>query len=340
MSQNATKFGTLDGQDVLEVRLKGASGIEVGIVTLGASIKDLQVSAPEGKRHVILGFPSFEDLLANKGGHWGAVPGRVANRIAHGKFTLNDKKYQINLNEKNTHVCHGGTSGFGVRNWTIKEQTPKSVTLEYKSVDGEEGFPGNLTARTTYTITNENTLRMDWSATTDQDTIINLTSHAYYNLNGTKGDNTAKHSLLFDADHYTPVDDALIPTGEIKSVEGTPFDFRQSRAIETSDSFHYDHNWVLRDHTGGLRRAAELISSEKDLKMEIWTDQPGIQFFDGKPLNIAQPGHDGMKIGSRFGIALEPQIHPDAINHKNFPNTVLKPGETYKHHSELRFSQL
>ncbi|WWC90939.1 uncharacterized protein L201_005877 [Kwoniella dendrophila CBS 6074] len=339
MSQSSQVIGQFEGQDVLEVKLQG-DGTEASITTFGAAIKDLQVDAPEGKRRVVLGFPSFEDQLANKSSHYGAVPGRVANRIAHGKFSLNDKQYQITLNEKNTHVCHGGIKGFGVRNWTIKKQSPTSVTLGYESPDGEEGFPGNLSAEVTYTITDKSTLRMDWTATTDQTTIVNLTSHAYYNLNGTSGVNTSQHSLLFEADHYTPVDDALIPTGEIAAVKGTPYDFRQSRAIQTDDDFHYDHNWVLRDHTGKLRRAAELVSSKKDIKMEIWTDQPGIQFFDGKPLNLKQAGHDGMEIKYRSGIALEPQIHPDAINQKNFPNTVLNPGETYKHHSELRFSRL
>ncbi|WVW79660.1 hypothetical protein I302_101629 [Kwoniella bestiolae CBS 10118] len=340
MSHQPTVFGKYDNQDVLEVRLAGGEGMEASIITFGASLRSLQVSAPEGKRHVILGFPSFEDQLANKTWHFGATAGRVANRIAHGKFSLEGKEYQINLNENGRHVCHGGIKGFGLKNWSIKKQTSNSVTLGLESEDGDEGFPGNVTAEVEYTITDKSTLQMTWSATTDQTTIVNLTSHAYYNLNGSDGDNTGTHSLLFESDHYTPVDDGLIPTGELASVEGTPFDFRQSRAIELPDSFHYDHNLVLRDHTGRLRRAVEVVSSKRDLKMEIWTDQPAIQFFDGKPLNLAQPGHDNMRIGSRSGIALEPQVHPDAINQPSFPNTVLKRGEVYKHHSELRFSVL
>ncbi|WWC98252.1 hypothetical protein V866_005143 [Kwoniella sp. B9012] len=340
MSHPPTIIDKYEGQDVLEVRLSGGDGMEASIVTFGASIRSLQVNAPEGRRHVVLGFPSFDDQLANKKWHFGAVAGRVANRIAHGKFTLDGKPYQIALNENNRHVCHGGIKGFGLKTWSVKKQTSNSVTLGLESEDGDEGFPGKLIAEVTYTITDESTLQMTWSATTDQTTIVNLTSHAYYNLNGTRGENTGTHSILFESDSYTPVDDGLIPTGEIASVEATPFDFRQSRPIELPDSFHYDHNFVLRDHTGRLRRAVELISSKRDLKMEIWTDQPAIQFFDGKPLNLAQPGHDNMKINSRSGIALEPQVHPDAINQPNFPNTVLKPGAVYKHYTELRFGVL
>ncbi|WWD16298.1 hypothetical protein CI109_100724 [Kwoniella shandongensis] len=332
MSNNV--IGSFEGEDVLEVHLKKA-GIEASIGTFGASIRDLQVDAPEGKRRVIVGFPKFEDQLANKSWHWGAVPGRVANRIAHGKFTLDDKQHQIVLNENNTHVCHGGTSGFGVRNWTILEQSSDSVTLGLESKDGDQGFPGNLSAKVTYTLTNDHTLAIDWSATSDAPTLVNLTTHAFFNLNGTSGENTSTHKLLFEADHYTPVDDGLIPTGEIASVENTPFDFRTLRTI--GDTFHVDHNYVLRNHTGQLRRGAELVSSKGDLMMEAWTDQPGIQFFDGKPLAISQPGHDGMRIDSRAGLCLEPQVHPDAINHDNFPNTVLRPGEEYKHRSEFRF---
>ncbi|KAK8866199.1 hypothetical protein IAR55_001350 [Kwoniella newhampshirensis] len=338
MSTSSTVIGSYEGEDVYQVRLRSDGGIEAGIVTFGAALRDLQVVAPEGKRHVVLGYPSFEDQLTNKAWHFGAVPGRVANRIAHGQFTLEGAQYQINLNENDRHVCHGGTSGFGVRNWTIKEQSPNTVTLTLRSADGDQGFPGNLLAQVTYALTDDSTLQIDWSATTDQSTIVNLTTHAYFNLDGTSGQDTTKHILQFDADHYTPVDESLIPTGELKSVENTPFDFRQPRPI--GDSYHYDHNIVLRDLTGEVKRAATLMSSQSDLKMELWTDQPGVQFFDGKPLDVEQPGHDGMRISSRAGICLEPQVHPDAINQKNFPNTVLKPGETYRHHSELRFSQV
>ncbi|WRT68550.1 uncharacterized protein IL334_005527 [Kwoniella shivajii] len=336
MSNSPQVIGKLEGEDVLDVRLQ-KDGIEATIMTFGAAVRDLQVTAPEGKRRVILGFPKFEDHLANKGLHWGAVPGRVANRIANGKFTLDDNHHQITLNENDRHVCHGGKAGFGVRNWTILDHTATAVTLGLESSDKDEGFPGKLSAKVTYTLSDDSTLRIDWSATSDQPTLVNLTTHAFFNLNGTSGESTSKHRLLFDSDSYTPVDDGLIPTGEIATVENTPFDFRQSHVIEREDNFHYDHNIVLRDYTGKLKRGAELVSSKGDLTMEVWTDQPGIQFFDGKPLNISQPGHDGMQLKSRSGICLEPQVHPDAINHANFPSIVLRPGEEYKHHSEFRF---
>ncbi|WVR07869.1 hypothetical protein IAU60_004912 [Kwoniella sp. DSM 27419] len=331
-----SKIGAYQGQDVHEVHLRG-DGIEATVMTFGAALRSVQVDVAGTKRHVILGFPNFDDHVKNKSWHYGAVPGRFANRIDHGKFTLEGKDYSIPLNENGRQVCHGGKEGFGFKVWTVLEQSDDSVTLGYESKDGEEGFPGNLSAKVTYTLVKD-ALKIHWSATTDQSTLVNLTTHAFFNLNA--GGDTLQHKLQFEADHYTPVNDELIPTGEIAPVAGTPFDFTQSRPIQfdvEGKPFHYDHNIALRGANGQLQRGAQLVSPSGDLTMEVWTDQPGIQFFDSAPMDVAEPGHDGMKLSSRTGVCLEPQGFPDAIHHDHFPNSVLKPGEEYHNHSEFRF---
>ncbi|WVR00397.1 hypothetical protein IAU59_007540 [Kwoniella sp. CBS 9459] len=346
-------FGKHNREEVLAIEIQSSDrSTTASIITLGAAIHDLRVPASEGPRSVIVGFDELSGYVANQNWHQGAIAGRVANRIANGRFSLNDGQgeYQITTNEPTGHVCHGGKSGFGYKNWKLEKHDESSVTLSHTSPDGDEGFPGTLKAFVTYSIPSTGTIRIDYKATTDKTTPVNLTNHSYFNVDGTRGESindTLQQKLTIDADKYTPVNDGLIPTGELADVAGTPFDFRSSRPIEfvddenTGKPFHYDHNYVLRSFPSAgseLHRAAELVSTNGDLTMECWTDQPGIQLFDGAPLDIKERGLGGAKIGSRAGICLETQIFPDSLHHKHFPQSVIEPGQEYRHVTEYRFS--
>ncbi|WVF73231.1 hypothetical protein IAT40_008050 [Kwoniella sp. CBS 6097] len=343
-----TVFGSYNGEDVYAIEINSPDkSTTATILTLGAAIHDLRVPAPEGSRSVILGFDELSGYIINKKWHHGAVAGRVANRIARGQFTLEGQDYQIATNEPSGHVCHGGKLGFGHKNWKLEKHDEHSVTLSHVSLDGDEGFPGTLKASVTYSVPSPGTIRIEYKATTDKTTPVNLTNHSYFNVDGTRGpsiNNTLQQKLTIDADKYTPVNDGLIPTGELADVAGTPFDFRSSRPIQLDDEktgkpFHYDHNYVLRASAspGQLHRAAELVSSNGDLTLECWTDQPGIQLFDGEPLDIKEPGLGGARIGYRAGVCLETQIWPDSLHQKHFPQSIIEPGKEYRHLTEYRF---
>ncbi|OCF32266.1 hypothetical protein I316_06181 [Kwoniella heveanensis BCC8398] len=343
-----TVFGQHNGEDVLAIEIRSADqSTSATIITLGAAIQDLRVSASEGQRSVILGFDNLEGYVANQKWHHGAIAGRFANRIANGRFTLDGEDYQVEINEPSGHSCHSGKKGFGHKNWKLEKHDGQSVTLRHTSSDGDQGFPGTLEAFVTYSLPSAGVIRIEYRATTDKTTPVNLTNHSYFNVDGTRGssiNDTLQQKLTIDADKYTPVDDGLIPTGELVDVAGTPFDFRSSRPIQLLDEsankpFHYDHNFVLRSPSspGQLHRAAELVSSKGDLTLECWTDQPGIQIFDGAPLDIKEPGLGGARNGYRTGVCLETQIWPGSLGHEHFPQSVIKPGEEYRHLTEYRF---
>jgi aldose 1-epimerase len=263
----------------------------------------------------------------------------VANRIAGGRFELDGRCYNLPRNQEDRHTLHSGDYGFGARNWTVVQADSRSVTLAVIAGDGEDGFPGRLTATVTYRLLEPATLQIVYSATTDKATPINLTNHAYFNLDG-RGD-VLHQRLALDADFFTPTDADLIPTGEIRSVEGTPWDFRAERPFlfeRDGGPFHYDGNVVLRSH-GVLARAARATSSSGDVAMDVWTDQPGLQVFDAATLDVSAPGLDGERLAARSGFCLEPQVFPDSINRPHFPNSVLRPGEVYTHHTEYRFGR-
>ena len=303
-------------------------------MSYGGAITSLKTPDRDGRfGDIVLGFETLEEYVHNPR-YFGALIGRHANRIARGRFSLNGIEYQLPCNNGANHL-HGGFRGFDKRVWTVREDD-NALHLTYFSKDGEEGYPGNVTAFVDYTLL-DNELRIDYRATTDRDTIVNLTNHSYFNL---RGEGTIlDHELTLHADHFTPVSEDLIPTGEIKRVAGTPMDFRNGKAIgsELQAAGGYDHNFVLNDWDGSLRSAARLYEPATGRVLEILTTEPGIQFYSGNFLDGSFTGKNGFVLARYTGLCLEPQHFPDAPNHPNFPSTVLRPGEEYKHTSIYRF---
>ena len=323
-------FGSTEGQEVSLYTLTNERGFAVTITNYGGAVVSLKAPDRNGRfGNVVLGFETLDEYVRNPR-YFGGLIGRHANRIDHGKFSLNGTEYQLTQNNGVNHL-HGGFRGFDKRIWEAKTED-SVLQLEYLSADNEEGYPGNLRASVAYTLS-ENTIEIDYEATTDRDTIVSLTNHSYFNLAG--GGDILSHELMLNADSFTPVSDDLIPTGEIKSVEKTPMDFRNSRPIEHGG---YDHNFVLNDYDGSLRLAARLYEPTSGRVLEILTTAPGIQFYSGNFLDGSLIGRGGVPYEQYAGLCLEPQHFPDAPNHANFPSTTLRPGETYSHNSVYRFS--
>jgi aldose 1-epimerase len=314
--------------------LKNESGFEVSITNYGGAITSLKTPDRHGRfGDIVLGVDSLHDYTTNPR-YFGALIGRHANRIARGRFSLDGVEYQLPCNNGANHL-HGGFRGFDKREWTVREDE-NVLHLTYFSEDGEEGYPGNLNASVDYTLL-DNELRVDYRATTDRDTIVNLTNHSYFNL---RGEGTIlDHELTLNADHFTPVSEDLIPTGEIKAVEGTPMDFRNGRAIGSQlvAAGGYDHNFVLNNWDRSLRSAARLYEATTGRVLEILTTEPGMQFYSGNFLDGSFTGKYGCVYEKYTGLCLEPQHFPDAPNHPNFPSTVLRAGKEYKHTSLYRF---
>ncbi|MFZ0814518.1 MAG: aldose epimerase family protein [Candidatus Sulfotelmatobacter sp.] len=331
-------FGkTPDGTPV-EIFTLSDGAYEARIATYGGIVVSLKVPDRNGKSaDVVLGFGNVDGYVANFNGpsdaFFGALIGRYANRIAHGTFTLDGKKYSLPLNN-GANSLHGGPHGFNNVVWKAKP-IANGVELSYLSKDGEAGYPGNLTAVVRYTLI-KGDLRIEYSATTDKDTVINLTNHSYFNLAG-QGD-ILNHQLTLHASRFTPVDAGLIPTGELKSVEATPFDFRKPTAVgarinASDEQLHlghgYDHNWVLDSGGGKLAEAAELYDPNSGRVLKVLTDQPGIQFYSGNFLDGTIKGKGGKPYELHAALCLETQHFPDSPNHPDFPTTELKPGERY-----------
>lgn len=338
----ARPFGRFDGQDIVEVTLRSDAGAQARIINYGAVVRDLLVPALKGPQRVVLGFEDF-DLYPEFSPHFGASPGRVANRIGHGRFTLDGLSYKTDLNERARTTLHGGIGGFGLRPWTIVAADSRSATLVLVSPDGEMGFPGTVTATCTYALIEPATLHVTYTATTDRPTPINLCHHGYFNLDGSP--DILEHEIEIAADLYTPTDEDLIPTGEIVRVEGTAYDFRDVRPIrlDTPDGpFHYDINYVLRRHieADGLARAATVRSPRSGLTLEAWTSEPGVQFYDGRFIRTGLVGLGGTVYGARAGFCLEAQNFPDAVNKPHFPNSILRPGQVSRQTTEYRFSRI
>jgi aldose 1-epimerase len=340
-------FGkTPDGTEVDLYTLTNASGMTAKIMTYGAILTELDVPDRDGKSEdVTLGFDSLKDYLA---GHpfFGATVGRVANRVAKGRFTLDGKEYKLATNN-GPNSLHGGLKGFDKVVWKAEPQTVAdgaAVKFEYVSKDGEEGYPGTLTATVTYTLTNENELRLDYTATTDKATPVNLTNHTYFNLAGAKSGDILDHELMLAADKYTPSDDTLIPTGEIKPVKDMPLDFTIPRRIGErinqlkGDPVGYDHNFVLNSEGKKLALAARVRDPKTGRVMEMYTTEPGVHFYTGNFLDGKQTGRGGVVYKKHAGFCLEAQHFPDSVNHPNFPSMILKPGETYKQTTIYKFS--
>lgn len=344
-------FGkTPDGQAVSLYTLRNASGMEVTITNYGGTITSVKV--PDKNKNfgdVVLGFDNVDGYAAKENtSYFGATIGRYGNRLAHGKFTLNGHTYQVPTND-GPNSLHGGAIGFNRRIWQAKDVSTANapaLELHYLSPDGEQGFPGNLNVTIRYTLGKGNDLRIDYSATTDKDTVLNLTNHSYFNLAGPGSGTVLNHSLMLAADQFTPVDATLIPTGKLQSVAGTPFDFRKlTRIGERIDQNNeqlklgkgYDHNFVL--NTGGSlsKVAARVEEPTTGRVLEVFTDQPGIQFYTGNFLNGQTKGIGGA-YQFRSALCLETQHFPDSPNHPNFPSTELKPGQQFHSTTIYRFS--
>ena len=322
--------------------LTNTLGFEVSVTNYGGAVTSLKTPDRDGNfGEIVLGFETLEDYVHNPR-FFGALIGRHANRIARGRFSLNGVEYQLPCNNGANHL-HGGFKGFDKRVWDVRK-SEKTLHLTYFSKDGEEGYPGNVTAAVDYTLL-DNELRVDYRATTDHDTIVNLTNHSYFNLRGTG--TILDHELTLNADNFTPVSSDLIPNGEIRSVAGTPMDFRRGKAIgeqiqEPYDQLGftggYDHNFVVNDYDGSLRSAASLYESSTGRVLEVLTTQPGMQFYSGNFLDGTLVGRNGVAYVKYAGLCFEPQHFPDAPNHANFESTVLRPGEEYKQTTVFRFS--
>jgi aldose 1-epimerase len=347
-------FGSLaDGTPVDIYTLTNSRGMEVKILTYGGILQSIKVPDRHGRfTNVTLGFDNLADYVA-KSPYFGCITGRYANRIAKGQFQLNGQTYQLPINNP-PNSLHGGDVGFDKHVWAatpVKDRHSVGLVLRFTSPNGDQGYPGRLANRVTYTLTNRNEIRMDYRArlvgNSNLKTIINLTNHAYWNLAGEGSGDINDHELLLKASHYTPVDSTLIPTGAIDPVAGTPMDFTRSTRIgkRIRDNFPqlvigrgYDHNWVLDRHGSGLELAARLKDPRSGRVLEVLTDQPGIQFYSGNFLDGTLYGTSHRAYRQGDGLALETQHYPDSPNHPNFPSTVLAPGQRYQTTSVYRFS--
>jgi aldose 1-epimerase len=327
--------------------LTNDKGVEARITTYGGIVVSLKVPDRNARLgDVVLGYENLEGYLTNSS-YFGALIGRYGNRIAKGSFQLGGTPYQLAQNNGDNHL-HGGVVGFDKVIWKAKElwgEDEVGLQLTYLSHDGEEGYPGNLSVTVVYTLTNNNELKIDYSATTDKKTIANLTNHSYFNLAG-NGD-ILGHELMLKADRFTPVDKGLIPTGELSSVEGTPMDFTTPTAIgarinqndeQLIYGLGYDHNWVLNNSGGKLALAAKIFEPTSGRVMKVYTTQPGIQFYSGNFLDGSITGKNGEIYYKHFGFCLETQHFPDSPNHSNFPSTSLNPGQRYKQTTIYKFS--
>jgi aldose 1-epimerase len=340
-------FGkTPDGTPVDIYTLKDGA-IEARILTYGGIIQTLKVPDKNGKSaDVVLGYDTLDGYTSGpkpNPAFFGALIGRYANRIGGAKFTLDGQTYHTPVND-GPNTLHSGPHGFDKVVWKAKE-IPHGVELTYVSPDGENGFPGTLTAVVRYTLVGKD-LKIDYSATTDKDTVVNLTNHSYFNLAGQGNGDILQNQVKINASRYTPVDDNLIPTGELASVQGTPFDFRKATAVgarinddneQLKKGHGYDHNWVL-DNGGKFAEAAEVYEPTSGRVLTVITDQPGVQFYTGNFLDGTITGKDGKVYGHRAALALETQHFPDSPNHPKFPTTELKPGQKYHEVTVFRFS--
>ena len=346
-----TTSSRFQGTPVDEVTLKNRRGVELHAISYGGIITSLKVPDRAGKPgDVVLGFDKPESYWADPPPpFFGAIVGRYGNRIGKGKFTLDGKPYSLATNNGVNHL-HGGNKGFDKVLWTITtKDAPEGSQAIFSrtSKDGEEGYPGNLQVRVTYTLTEKNELIVDYHATTDKATPVNLTQHSYFNLAGEGSGDILGHQLTIDADRYTPVDDTLIPTGELAPVQGTPFDFRQPTAIgaridqdnpQLKNGKGYDHNWVLTRKGTGLQHAARLTDPKSGRTMDVATTEPGLQFYSGNFLDGTIKGKGGHVYAHRSGLCLETQHFPDSPNKPKFPSTILQPGKAYESRTVFTFS--
>lgn len=330
-------FGfTPTGEKVERVGI-AAGGLSANVMTWGAVIQDLRLEGHQPP--LLLGFENFDDY-PKYSSYFGATPGRNANRIGGGKFSIDGKAYQLELNEKGVTHLHGGSDNIGKRNWMIMEHGPSHVVLQIIDPDGRAGYPGNCAVTATYTIREGGVLSVVYETTTDQPTLANVCQHSYFNLDG--AESALGHEIEIAADHYLPTDERQIPTGEIRAVDGTVFDLRSStpmrREIDGAQ-VGYDHNFCLSAQRVAKRKVARLYAPASNVTMDVLTTEPGVQFYSAFKLNVAVPGLEGRHYGPSAGFCLETQIWPDSINHEGFPDAVLRPGETLRQETDYVFTK-
>ena len=342
-------FGKMpSGEQVNLYTLRNPQGVEAAVTNYGARVVSLKVPDRSGKfDDVVLGFDQLDGYLKNNP-YFGAIVGRYGNRIAKGEFTLDGVKYSLARNN-GENALHGGLKGFDKVVWSAKGVSTSDgpgVELKYLSKDGEEGYPGDLSVTVTYSVTGNNELKIEYDATTNKDTVVNLTNHSYFNLAGQGNGDILDHLVMINADKFTPIDAGLIPTGELRSVEGTPFDFRKPTAIGARINVNdpqlkfgqgYDHNFVLNGGGDGLVLAARVTDPKTGRVMEVLTTQPGLQFYTGNFLDGTIRGKGGKVYRRRSAFCMETQHFPDSPNQPKFPSAVLKPGERYRSTTIYRF---
>lgn len=346
-----SSFGKLkNGSEIFIFTLTHPDGSEVKITNFGAAIVSVKVPDNKGViEDVVLGFDTIEDY-ENIRGFYGAIVGRYGNRIAKGKFTLEGVEYTLAINDGENHL-HGGIMGFDRVPWTIAtfstDENSAGVRFSYLSKDGEEGYPGNMRTEVTYSFTLEHEVVIDYQITTDKATVKNVTNHSYFNLSGNLKSDILNHKLMLNAEKYTPVVKGLIPTGDYSSVEDTPMDFRKSFPIgarinedneQLKFGFGYDHNWILNGPEGEMKLAALVYEPVSGRLMQVFTTEPGIQFYSGNFMDGSHAGHSGRIYNYRYAMCLETQHFPDSPNHNNFPSTELRAGEKYTSKTIYKFS--
>ena len=351
MSVQKTLFGALpDGRSVFEFTLRNSSGMTVKLLDYGATVKEIHVADKNGKfADVVAGYDSIDSYLGADG-YQGAVIGRIGNRICKGKFVLDGKEYNLFINNGPNHL-HGGKEGFNAKLWSteIVDENEPCVVFKYTSPDGEEGYPGELSVSVKYTLTDDNALAINYVAMTDKKTIVNLTNHSYFNLGGYDSGSIYSHILSIDSPYYLPTDENLIPTGEIRSVDGTPFDFTEPKEIgkdidadceDLRIAGGYDHCFYFGDDTdSSIRKRAELYEPNSGRLMEMFTNQPGVQIYTGNFVNNPDfPFKAGVAQKKQTLVCLETQKMPDSINHDNFTSVVLDAGEKYDYTTIFKFS--
>lgn len=339
----------VDGKPTALYVLRNSQGAEACVTNWGGRLVSVMVPDRDGKMtEVVLGYDNIQQYVQFPDNNYGALIGRYGNRIANGRFQLDGQSYQLPQNN-NGHCLHGGPKGYHAVTWDARQLDGQAVELTYLSPDGEAGFPGNLKVKVVYRLTDDNAIDIQYEATTDKPTVVNLTNHSYFNLSGVAGSTITDHRIQINADSYVPVDSTLIPLGKIEPVEGTPMDLRQLVTVgdHIDDDFAqlrygggYDHNWVLNTKGDINTPAAKVISDKSGIVMEVFTDEPGLQFYAGNSMSEAgDKGKLGVVYPRRGALCLETQHYPDSPNQPSFPSVVLKPGETYRSHCIYKFSR-
>ncbi len=338
--------GVHNGKKTSFHTLRNKNGLVAQVTNYGAIIVSIYVPDRDGNMSdIVQGYDTIKEYIDGNGPYMGAVCGRCANRIGKGKFNLLGKEFYLAVNNGPNHL-HGGITGFNRVTWDVVKSSPSSIQMLYLSADGEEGYPGNLRVSVTYTLTEKNELRLDYSASSDKTTIVNLASHSYFNLAGEGSGSIYDHYLLINGAFFTPTDETNIPTGEIRRVAGTPMDFTTPKRIGASIDMDdeqlkygagYDHNWVLNHRTGTLGLAAVAHDPKSGRVMEVYTTQPGVQLYTANWIDN-EKGKNGKKYQRRWAFCLETQHFPDAVNIPHFPSTILKQGKEYRHCVVHKFS--